>query len=165
MSLLCTTIRDFDAHHQQLARGRYGMIETVEGKLSRICLRPWAKMISWPEVWPVGLKFHDRGSVDRCRLFYNQPLGMPSFLALKYVVSTPGTRYATFRASLTLLDAIAQLKQTDAIVCDAANTRLTDRLMRRMGWEAHKPERWHRNFIRRFYGTYPSQSLTSLLSR
>jgi hypothetical protein len=24
-----------------------------------------------------------------------------------------------------------------------------------MGWEPHKPQRWHRNFIRRFYGVYP----------
>jgi len=40
-------------------------------------------------------------------------------------------------------------------VCDAANVRLSDRFMARMGWEPHKPQRWHRNFIRRFYGEYP----------
>ncbi|MGI9457762.1 MAG: hypothetical protein ACR2NU_14450 [Aeoliella sp.] len=149
-------IQDFDAGREILIRGRYGMIETVGGRLNCITLRPWPKLISWPEVWPVRLKFHDRGPVDRCRLYYNQPRGMPNFLALKYVVSTPGTQYATFRAALTVLDAIAELKRTDAILCDAANSRLSDRFMNRLGWEAHKPQRWHRNYIRRFYGEYPA---------
>ena len=67
----------------------------------------------------------------------------------------PGTSYRTFRASLKVLDAIAALKQIDAIVCDAANARLSDRFMARQGWEPHKPQRWHRNYIRRFYGEYP----------
>ncbi len=132
------------------------MIETVDGELRSVTLRPWPKMISWPEVWPVRSRFHGRGQADRCLLYYNQPRGMPQFLALKYVVSTAGTRYATFRAALQVLDAIAQIKQTDAIVCDAANTRLSDRFMERQGWEAHKPQRWRRNFIRRFYGKYPA---------
>jgi hypothetical protein len=91
-------------------------------------------------------------------LYYNQPRRIPNFLALKYIVSTSGTSYRTFRASLLVLDAIAELKQTNAIVCDAANFRLSDRLMARLGWEPHKPQRWHRNYIRRFYGKYPATS-------
>jgi hypothetical protein len=104
---------------------------------------------------PLGQRYHRRGAADRCLLYYNQPRRMPKFLALKYVVSTPGTSYRTFRASLVALDAIAALKQIDAIVCDAANSRLSDRFMARQGWEPHKPQRWHRNYIRRFYGEYP----------
>jgi hypothetical protein len=56
----------------------------------------------------LGTKFLQRGEVDRCLLYYNQPRRMPNFLA-------------------------------------------------RFGWEPHKPQRWHRNFIRRFYGVYPSR--------
>jgi hypothetical protein len=82
---------------------------------------------------------------------------MANFLALKYIVTTFGTSFRTFRAALTALDVIAEIKQIDAIVCDAANMRLSDRVMARLGWEPHKPQRWHRNFIRRFYGVYPSQ--------
>jgi hypothetical protein len=81
---------------------------------------------------------------------------MPNFLALRYVVSTTGTSYRTFRAALTVLDRVAELKQIDAIVCDAGNVRLSDRLMARLGWEPHKRQRWHRNYIRRFYGVYPA---------
>lgn len=88
-------------------------------------------------------------------MYYNQPVSCSNFLALKYIVSTERTSYATFRAALAVLDLVAAIKSTDAIVCDVASPRLTDRLMHRWGWEPHKPQRWHRNFIRRFYGEYP----------
>lgn len=146
---------DFDAAHERIRAGRYGVIETVGGKLHAVHLRPWPKLVSLPELWPLGPRFHAKGDADRCLLFYNQPWRMPNFLALKYIVSTAGTSYATFRAALTALDAIAELKRTDAMVCDAGNIRLSDRLMARFGWEPHKPQRWHRNYIRRFYGSYP----------
>ena len=153
--LLCRTIYDLQEGRTHLVRGKYGVIEANAGRLHSIELRPLPKLVSWPEVWPVRLKFHASGPTDRCRLYYNQPRGMPNFLALKYIISTGGTSYATFRAALAALDAVAAIKRTDAIVCDAANVRLSDRLMERWGWEPHKPQRWHRNFIRRFYGEYP----------
>ena len=134
---------------------RYGIVETCGGKLVAVHLRPWPKLVSLPELLPLGPRYHRHGAADRCLLYYNQPRRMPNFLALKYVVSTPGTSYRTFRASLKVLDAIAALKQIDAIVCDAANARLSDRFMARQGWEPHKPQRWHRNYIRRYYGEYP----------
>ena len=155
MRLLCETIAEFDAGREQIRARRWGVIETVGGELRAVHLRPWPKLVSLPELLPLGSRYHPRGAADRCLLYYNQPLWMPKFLALKYVVSTGSTSYRTFRAALLVLDRIAELKQTDAIVCDAANIRLSDRLMARLGWEPHKPERWHRNFIRRFYGVYP----------
>lgn len=156
-----TTIHDLLAQRDDVARGRYGVIETRNGEFHSLEYRPLPKLISLPEVWPVRLKFHAKGPEDRCRLFFNQPRGMANFLALKYIVSTDGTSYGTFRAALAALDQIAAIKRTDAIVCDAANIRLTDRLMQRLGWEPHKPQRWHRNFIRRFYGQYPAGCMTA----
>ena len=149
---------DFKSGREQVRARRYGVIETCAGEFQAIYLRPWPKLVSLPELLPLGPRYHARGSADRCLLFYNQPLRMPNFLALKYIVSTAGTSYRTFRAALVVLDAIAELKRIDAIVCDAANARLSDRLMARLGWEPHKPERWHRNFIRRFYGEYPTNA-------
>jgi hypothetical protein len=151
----CETICDFDANSAQLCAGRYGVIEIVGGELRAIHLRSWPKLVSLSELWPLGPRYHCRGTADRCLLYYNQPRRMPNFLALRYVVSTAGTSYRTFRAALKVLDQIAELKRIDAIVCDAANIRLSDRLMERLGWEPHKPQRWHRNYIRRFYGVYP----------
>ena len=157
MNWRCESIEDFESGTDRIRARRYGVIETVSGQLRAVHLRPWPKVIAWPEIWPlVGTRYHAAGQPDRCLLYYNQPRRMPSFLALKYVVSTGGTSYATNRAALKVLDAIAELKRIDAIVCDASNMRLSDRLMARLGWESHKPQRWHRNYIRRFYGVYPS---------
>jgi hypothetical protein len=156
------TIVDFDAGAAAIRARRYGVIETATGELAAIYLRPWPKLVSLPEFWPLGPRYHCGGTADQCLLYYNQPRRMPKFLALKYVVSTRGTSYHTFRAALVSLDRIAALKRIDAIVCDAANLRLSDRLMARLGWEPHKPERWHRNFIRRFYGEYPAEALAGL---
>jgi hypothetical protein len=155
MSWLCETICDLESGHEALSVRRHGVIETVGGQLRAVHLQAWPKLVSVPELWPQGMRYHARGEVDRCLLYFNQPRRAPNFLALKYVVSTAGTSYRTFRAALTVLDAIAAIKGIDAIVCDAANMRLSERLMARLGWEPHKPQRWHRNYIRRFYGVYP----------
>jgi hypothetical protein len=155
MRWFSTTIDDWNTDREELKRRRYGIIETAAGRLVAIHLRPWPKLLSWPEIWPAGPAYHARGDADRCLLYYNQPRRFSSFLALKYVVSTRGTTYATSRAALVALDQLAELKGIDALLCDAANTRLSDRLLRRFGWTPHKPQRWHRNFIKRFYGNYP----------
>ena len=102
-----------------------------------------------------GQWFHCNLGGDRCRLFYNQPRGCPNYLALKYAVSGKRTSYSSICCTLAILDEIARLKQTDAIVCDAANLRISDRVLARFGWEPHRPSKWHRNFIKRFYGVYP----------
>ena len=150
------TIYDLDTGRERIGARRYGVIETAGGELQAIHLRWWPKLVSMSELWPLGPRYHCRGAADRCLLYYNQPQRMPDFLALRYVVSTAGTSYATFRAALKTLDQVAALKHVDAIVCDAGNIRLSDRLMARLGWEPHKPQRWHRNYIRRFYGVYPA---------
>jgi hypothetical protein len=156
MTWWCETIRDFDAGRELLRARPYGVIETAAGRLQAIHLRPWPKFVSRSELWPLGPRYHCRGPADRCLLYYNQPRRMTNFLALRYVVSSTGTSYHTFRAALNVLDRLAAIKRIDAIVCDAGNIRLSDRLMVRLGWEPHKPQRWHRNYIRRFYGVYPA---------
>lgn len=156
MSFGFETIVDLFAERDCIRARRYGVIEVVGAELVAVHLRPWPKLVSLPEILPLGPRYHAAGVPDRCLLYYNQPWRMPNFLALKYIVSTAGTSYATVRAALSVLDRIAEMKQTDAIVCDAGNIRLSDRLLARFGWEPHKPQRWHRNYIRRFYGVYPT---------
>jgi hypothetical protein len=156
---LVTTIRDWDAGRDALRRRRYGVIDAAAGRLAAVHLRPWPKLVSWPEIWLTAPAYHARGQPDHCLLYYNQPRRFENFLALKYVVSTAGTSYATVRAALAALDALAELKGIDALLCDAANTRISDRLLARFGWAAHKPQRWRRNFIKRFYGVYPPSCL------
>lgn len=149
------TITDWEAGRERIRHGRYGIVETAGGLLVGVHLRPWPKLLSLREIVPLGSRYHCGGARDRCLLYYNQPRRMPNYLALRYMVSSEGTSYRTFRSALAALDRIAELKAIDAILCDAANVRLSPRLMARFGWSAHLPSRWHRNYIRRFYGSYP----------
>jgi hypothetical protein len=151
---LITTIHDLAADADAVRRGRYGVIETVAGRFHCLRLRPWPKLVSWPELIPGGERLSRRLPGARCLLYYNQPRRFPNFLALRFVVSSPDAGLATSRRALAVLDEIARLKRTDALLCDAFNSRISDRLLRRWGWEPHTLSRWHRNFIKRFYGVY-----------
>ncbi len=148
-------VTDFASQSDALRRRRYGVIDVRNGRLHRVVLRPLPKLVSWPDLTVLGGWQHRHRTGDRCLLYYNQPRGMSTFLALKYVVSYRDATLATFRGALQVLDAVARIKGSDAIVCDAANLRLSERLGARWGWAPHCPSRWHRNFIKRFYGEYP----------
>ena len=156
---LFETVTDIDAEADVVRRRRYGVVKVVRGRFVAIHMRPFPKVFAWPELVPVHRRYHARGPDDRCLLYFNQPWRFPNFLALRYVVSAAGTRLATFRGALTVLDAIARIKRSDALLCDVANTRISDRLMARWGWQAHKPQAFHRNYIKRFYGDYPEIEL------
>ena len=177
---LFQTVTDFHAGAEILRRRRYGVVETVGGRFCRVRLRPWPKLVSLPEIRLADWWTHGRGkeaggrkqeagnlrtadcelptadfNADRCWLYYNQPWRFSNFLSVVYVVSTAGTSYRTFHRAVATLDEIARIKRSDALLCDLSNQRISDRLMRRWGWEPHAPRRGHRNYIKRFYGAYP----------
>ena len=58
--------------------------------------------------------------------------------------------------SVTVLDQIAEIKHSDALLCEAFNQRISDRFLARMGWERHMESSSKRHFIKRFYGKYPA---------
>jgi len=153
------TITDLTASAESIRRRRYGVIETVDGDFGRLQFRPWPKIVALADLaWL--LNCHRRpGTGNRCWLYFNQPVRHSNFLALKYVVSTRDCTLATFRKSLTVLDEIARIKGTDALLTDAASWRISERLLARWGWEPHCPSRWHRNYIKRFYGVYPGLAI------
>ena len=154
---LFETVYDLVEQEDVLRRRPYGVILIEAGQLSEIRLRPWPKIISVAEISLLGNRFHNRHSGDRCWLYYNQPRQHRNFLALKYVVSSQGATYKTFRRSLVVLEKIAKIKRSDAIVCEVNNLRISDRLLTRLGWESHVPSSRRRHFIKRFYGTYPEE--------
>ena len=145
----------FGEQREALRRGRYGVIETSHGRLVAIRLRPWPRIVSALETDWLGRRWHELRAGNRCLLYYNQPRRHSNYLALKYVVSERDCTLATAFRALRALDEVARLKRSDAILCDAWNSRISDRMLAREGWEAHKPQRWHRNYIKRFYGVYP----------
>jgi hypothetical protein len=154
-----TLFDPFAADREALRRGRYGVIETRQGRLHAIHLRSWPKIVSVLDAEWFGRRQHDGRPGDVCWLYYDQPRRFPNFLALKFVVSRRDCTFATFRRAAEVLDAVAEVKRSDAILCDAWNARISDRLLARWGWQPHKPQRWHRNYIKRFYGVYPESNL------
>lgn len=155
MPPLFETVTDLGRGAEALRRRPYGMIEVAGGRFRRVVLRPFPKVISAPEILLFGGWYHRHRPGDRLRLYYNQPRRHPNFLALKYVVSTRQTTIGTVTRALAVLDEIARLKRSDALLCDVGNWRITTKLMGRWGWQPHCVSRWHRYYIKRFYGKYP----------
>ncbi len=161
MPPLFETVTDLTAQADVVRRRRYGVIEVVAGQFQSLRLRPFPKLFSLSEIIYWDERWVRRASGDRCLLYYNQPRNHPNFLALKYIVSSRDCSLKTFRRTVFLLDEIARIKRSDALLCDASNLRISDRLFARWGWQAHRPQRWHRNFIKRFYGEYPQHAAPS----
>ncbi len=149
------TVTDLEAGAELLRRRAYGVIEMADGRFRRIRIRPFPKIISVPEIFFIGNCFHNRVPGDRFWLYYNQPRRFPNFLVLKYVLSTQEASFGSLARALDVLDYIARLKQSDALLCDAGNRRISTKMFERWGWAPHCPSCWHRHYIKRFYGTYP----------
>jgi hypothetical protein len=162
---LFETVTDLIRQADIIQRRPYGVIEMVGGRFHRVLLRPFPKYVSLFEAVFWGGFFHRRIPGDRLRLFYNQPRRHPNYLSLKYAVSSRDTSLATMLGALGVLDEIARIKGSDAILTDAANFRISDRFLRRQGWERHTKARYHRNYIKRFYGEYPAVRRISLGAR
>jgi hypothetical protein len=148
------TVTDLEEGAEVLRHRAYGVIEAAGGRFRRVVLRPFPKIVSLPDVLLLGGWYHRHYRRDRCLLYYNRPWRFPNFLAVKYVVSGRGTRYSTLCRVLEVLDEIARLKRTDALLCELTNWRISREMMLRRGWEPHCPSRWRRHYIKRFYGEY-----------
>lgn len=154
MQPLFETVTDLKKGADVVRRRPYGVIEAADGQFRRVVFRPFPKLISLPEILLFGRWYHRRHPGDRCLLYFNQPWRFPNFLAVKYVVSARGTTYSTVRRVLEALDEVARLKQTDALLCQLTQWRISRQMMARWGWQPHcRPGRWH--YIKRFYGNYP----------
>ena len=134
----------------------YGMIEIKNGVFDQIKFKPWPRIITNLEINSWGHRIHVFGKrKDHCVLYYNQPFFHKNFLALKYIVSNRGTSFASFQLAQKILDLVAKIKCTDALVCEINNERITRRLLERWGWEEHRLDTSGRHFIKRFYGNFP----------
>lgn len=166
MTQLIQSFTDLEQAEAAIQERRYGVIQTAKGEFEKIVFRPWPKLISGLEAnwWS-----STRGGetlYDECRLYFAAPMSAPGFLALSYIRSTMRTTLATFRLAVRLLDHVARLKNSDAIVCEAFNRRISDRLLKRWGWEQHLLASKRRHWIKRFYGDYSVvASLSEILGK
>ncbi len=77
-------------------------------------------------------------------------------MVLDFVRSGPGTQLATFRGACQILDEIARLRESVAIVAHVSTEAISDRLLTRWGWEQHATGMRGRHWIKRFYNGYPA---------
>ncbi len=152
---LFETITDLAEGAERLRCRRYGVIEVAEGRFRRVVLRPFPKVVSLPGAVLMGGMRHRRRAGDSIRLYYNRPRRFPDFLVLKYAESSRRTSFASLSRALSVLDEIARLVESDALLCDVSNGRISTRALGRWGWEPHCPSWFHRHYIKRFYGSYP----------
>jgi hypothetical protein len=144
------SVADLERDAETVRRHAYGMIEMRDGRLVAVRFRPWPFRITALEAAWLGRWRHEHRIGNRCRLYFNQPRSCPEFVSLTYVESTRSTTLATFRGALEVLDRIADIKRSDAIVCEAFNQRISDRLLRRWGWCQHCQHLAGRHYIKRF---------------
>jgi len=155
MNPIIQSVYDLQDSSTVLRQRRYGMIECRDGEFVRVQLRPWPKISSIVEArWMVAWKNRWRKH-DVCRLYYNQPLMHRNYLALSLIESTRQTRLKTVMAALRVLDTIASIKTTDAILAEVTNSVISDRVLKRFGWQPHLERSRGRHWIKRFYGNYP----------
>lgn len=155
---LWETFTSLEAAKDRLKSRRYCIIECFSGKISRIILRPHPCLVTWWHAKFWGPIVHRWKEGDRCWVYCDQPYSAPVYLALRYVQSTRGTTFATLRAAALAVDELANIKGVDAILCDACNLRISDRLLKRWGWTPHALSPWSRNHIKRLQ--QPSGSWT-----
>jgi len=147
------SISDPRVEERKIRRWKCGRIVMKDGKLVEIQHRMLCGNVSVAQVW-LQAKFGRRED-DCCWLDYHQPFGMPSFLTLDYIRTGTLASYKTFIGACHVLDEIARIRATSAIVAHVTNRNISDRLLRRHGWERHM-EAWKgRHWIRRFYQGYP----------
>ena len=167
---LFQTIVDVESSRERecVSRRRYGVIEIIDQQLAAIHLRPFPKLVSVSEVhWTAFLKRQKSAStsLDRVMLYYNQPIMHTNFLALKYFVSDYKATLASIAVSLSVLDWVAKIKRTDAIVSEISNQRIQDRHLAHFGWEQHLHDSKKRHWIKRFYGQYADSFLFQTINQ
>lgn len=139
-------------HRHLLANRCAGRIVTQAGKLQAIYGRWWPHGGNFLQAqWDLLMR---PVASDRCELFYHAPLSAPNFLTVDYMRSGPHTSLGTCYAATLVLDEIARIKQSAAIVCHVTNPRISPRLLERWGWQAHCFNWKGRHYIKRLYGEY-----------
>jgi hypothetical protein len=141
------SIIDLAHSHARIRNCRYGEIELIDGAVHRIYPRWWPRVGSeWESMMD---SYLPRLPADHCRVYYAFPMRSPGFMSVLYAHSGPNTCYRTLYRGVTAVDEIAKIRNAEAIVCQVTNTRLTERLMRRLGYVRHAFSLGDNHYIKR----------------
>ena len=125
----------------------YGEIEVSKGELLAVYPRWWPKIASQWEAWQDS--YLRRLPIDVCRIYYSFPMRTPGFMTVIYAHSGPKTQFKTLYRGVTVVDEIAAIWNAEAIVCQATNERLNERLLTRLGYVRHAFSLGNNHFIKR----------------
>ncbi|KLU01950.1 hypothetical protein RISK_006134 [Rhodopirellula islandica] len=145
-----------ETNEDAISRVRCGRIVMRDGKLERIEQHGMRSPVSVAQVWWQAKFAALQGDV--CCLDYHVPRGMNAFMTLDYVRSGDATGFATAIGAFQVLDEIARLRKSYAIVAHVSNARITDRHLKRAGWERHLLDWPGRHFIRRMQPSVSSSA-------
>ncbi len=125
----CPPVTQLCSDAARLQRWRAGRIVTADGRMQFIQRRWLPYRASRLRVW------WDRARrplrTRQCELYYHHRWANADFLVLGYVHSHPAASLASFYCATLVLDEIARLKGSHAIVTEVSNARLSDRLLER----------------------------------
>ncbi|TWU23873.1 hypothetical protein Pla52o_17960 [Novipirellula galeiformis] len=150
-------VTDITVGESQLRRWRCARIVMQGGRFVKVQRRWMAGSVSVAQVWWQAK--YGRMNDDVCWLDYHQPFGMPGFLTLDYIRSGQRAGYKTFIGAIRVLEEIARIRNSVAIVAHVTNGGISDRLLERNGWQRHLEEWSGRHWIRRFYDGYPESTV------
>lgn len=150
---------DLSSQSESIAQIVRGRIVMRAGRFVAVAEQWVRSPVSIAQIWWESNYGRLRG--DECLLDYHIPRGLPSFITLDYIRSGTQTQYKTFVGACHILNEIARLRHSEAIVAHVTNVRISDRFLDRLGWERHQ-EHWRgRHFIRRFDSGYPALLATA----
>jgi hypothetical protein len=150
--MLAPRITDPTVQAAALARWPAGRIVVRAGRLVEIRCGLLARRASIARVW-WDSRHRVRGA-DQCMLDYHSPI-FGRYLVLDYIAAGHETSLASIRGACVILDEIARIRQAVAIFAHVSTTAISDRLLRRCGWQPHLPGAPGRHWIKRFYDGYP----------
>ena len=162
---LFQTIADIDSNSDIIRRRAYGVIRVDDERFVSVQFRPYPKLVSIAEAYWAGGWGKGTYKRNRSLLYFNQPFAHRDFIVLQYMVTTLDTSWTSCAVGLSVLDKIAEIKNSNAILCELTNKKFSPRLMKRYGWEQHLHQKKRKHFIKRFYGKYPELYLHEQIAK
>jgi len=144
-------VTDLRTETETLRTWKRGRITMCDGALVSIRRRRLTISASIARVW-IQARWKP-GNRDQCILDYRASR-LDGFMVLEFIQSGPSTQLATFRGACQILDEVAKLRRAVAILAHVSTDAITDRLLRRWGWEPHAGNLSGRHWIKRFYDGY-----------
>lgn len=155
------TVTDLQSQARALQFWRSGKIRMAGGKLIDIRCGILAGRTSVARVW-LESRFRSQPP-DRCMLYYHSPL-LSRYLSIDFVAAGPQTGLSTIRGACEILDEVARIRGAVALFAHVSTTRISDRLLQRLGWQQHLLGASGRHWIKRFYDGYPDHDLQRYLT-